>query len=821
MPSDVLSVQTLNAEGIVRAADPGSQQRGRMYYVGGRVRLERADRSEARLRVRGSRPQPYLVTARVTPGGQLLLTCDCPLAEDEPGVICKHKVAAVLALQDHLRAHPPTTWEGVLSRALTAAEASASRRTGTAAARNLLLFSLQSRYRGWDVIPCSLPVSAFEGDPPGDAAGVLREIKRQKLASEIKEVRRVDARRFVNATPEAIRAAQMGVMTQQFGYYYGLDRSVIAESLYPALVQCLCFQGTQQNPLQRAIRVVAERAPATLALDTTEEGGLRIAPTAALSEATLRLDPKKTEIVWENPLWLLAENTLFPLDGPHEILLPLLHGGETLVVPAEDRDAFLDQYLLPLAERVALGGSAVRWEEPADGGPPVPRLYLTEENKLLRAHLRFGYGPHEFPFDKSLPEAGIQRKPDEALTLLRIRRDPAAEERAWQSLGGATYGLKRDAEPGYFVLRARTDPVDFLLHHVPRLAEAGFEVYGEEALTTARVNRNRPTLSLNVSSGIDWFDIEAVAHWGDLAVGLKDLRQALRRRERFVKLADGSLGEIPSEWVERYRHLFAFAEETAEGDLRLNQRHLTLLDQVLDTADSAQADAEFERRKQRLRDFTQIQPKPVPKGFTGELRPYQKAGYDWLHFLHDYGFGGCLADDMGTGKTIGALCLLQSLRESGHAKAADLLVLPRSLLFNWQREAERFTPGLRLLLHTDQGRPRDAAEFDKHDLVLTTSRTRLLSPPGPRARFRPSTGSPSPARRSRTTPSSYGPSSPFSIPDCWAASTTSARSSPVPSSARATRKPPSFCAGSSGPFCCGAPRIRWPASCRRAPSACS
>ncbi|RME76821.1 MAG: DEAD/DEAH box helicase, partial [Chloroflexi bacterium] len=234
-----------------------------------------------------------------------------------------------------------------------------------------------------------------------------------------------------------------------------------------------------------------------------------------------------------------------------------------------------------------------------------------------------------------------------------------------------------------------------------------------------RVNRNRPTLSLNVSSGIDWFDLQAVVKFGDVEASLSDIRRAIRRKERYVKLADGSIGEIPEEWLEKYRHLFNLAEQTEDG-LKLAEHHLTLLDQLLAEADRVQADPEFEERKKRLLEFQGIQPVPLPSGFHGELRPYQQAGYNWLHFLHQYKFGGCLADDMGLGKTIETLAFLLSLKESGHAERPSLLVLPRSLLVNWQREIEHFTPDLTWYEHFGASRTHDIQLFDNYDLILTT-----------------------------------------------------------------------------------------------------
>jgi non-specific serine/threonine protein kinase len=91
-----------------------------------------------------------------------------------------------------------------------------------------------------------------------------------------------------------------------------------------------------------------------------------------------------------------------------------------------------------------------------------------------------------------------------------------------------------------------------------------------------------------------------------------------------------------------------------------------------------------------------------------------------MHFLNSYGFGGCLADDMGIGKTVSTLAFLQSLKERTPDAPASLIVMPRSLLFNWAREAAQFTPGLRVYTHADQGRITEPAEFSRHDLVLTT-----------------------------------------------------------------------------------------------------
>ena len=99
---------------------------------------------------------------------------------------------------------------------------------------------------------------------------------------------------------------------------------------------------------------------------------------------------------------------------------------------------------------------------------------------------------------------------------------------------------------------------------------------------------------MRVSSGIDWFDVEADVNFGDVSASLKEVRKAVKRRERYVKLADGSIGLIPEDWLEKYRHLFALSEETEDG-LRLSSHHALLLDQALEDSEGGahKADEEF------------------------------------------------------------------------------------------------------------------------------------------------------------------------------------------------------------------------------------
>ncbi len=703
--ADILTAETLAADKIIVRADAATVQRGRTYFSQGRTRLEHLEPTEAIYQVRGT--EDYRVAVTLSKG-KARIECDCPLEGDETAP-CKHCIATLLALNACLRRNPPVTWETVLSKAI--APGVGVSKTGL---KRVLFFSLQKTYSHWAVLPYSLALTHFPPDTDIDNADAsAHAIAKEHLGRHAKPVRSPGVKeRFVNMTDGSRLAVQVAVSAQRYAYSsYGGDDDTA--SLLGSLGGSIVFRGTEQNPCMARLDVLRDAGQPELHIADGPDGSLHLRAQVRVGEDVLALDADTTEHIADGPTWLCIGSRLLTvndMDGTFAIFTQT----PELSVPPEQKDAFLTRYLLPLAERFPITGITITQDDmQAD---PIPRLYLTEDQGIMQATLHFGYGEYELEFERDTPETALRQKPD-TMTLVRIVRQTEQEERWGQQM--SQFGLKRGPAWGVFVLRAKVDVLDFLVRHVPKLTEAGVEVYGEGDLASARINRSRPTLSFKVSSGIDWFDVEAVADYGGLEVTLQEIRHAVRRRERFVKLSDGTLGVIPEDWLARYRHLFGLAEETETG-LRVGMGQVALLDQLEAQGDTVQADALFADRRERLRGFTQIAPQTLPQQLGGVLRPYQKAGYDWLHFLHDYGFGGCLADDMGTGKTFTTLAFLQALKERGETQHASLLVLPRSLVFNWEREAARWTPGLRLLNQAHVGRAKNPASFDEYDLVLTT-----------------------------------------------------------------------------------------------------
>lgn len=218
----------------------------------------------------------------------------------------------------------------------------------------------------------------------------------------------------------------------------------------------------------------------------------------------------------------------------------------------------------------------------------------------------------------------------------------------------------------------------------------------------------------------DWFEIQGGINFAGEFIPLPQLLEMIKKQQNIIILGDGSFGVLPVEWLMNYTILSEFT--ITEGDLlKFKKKQIHLLNSLLEKL-SIDFDEEANLARKRIQQDFHYHAISEPQGFNGHLRSYQQVGLGWLVFLQKYGFGGCLADDMGLGKTVQVLALLQKFyfEQSEVNLAPSLLVLPRSLIFNWQLETEKFAPNLKVHLHLGNGRMQRLAEAQQAHLILTT-----------------------------------------------------------------------------------------------------
>jgi len=252
----------------------------------------------------------------------------------------------------------------------------------------------------------------------------------------------------------------------------------------------------------------------------------------------------------------------------------------------------------------------------------------------------------------------------------------------------------------------------------------GIAVLGFNNLSKNKLNLNKAKVSIHVISGINWFDTTASVVFGKQKVTLKHLHKAVKNKNKYVTLDDGTLGILPKEWMEKFAQFFD-AGEIVEETIRTPKINFASISEIYDAEVLAQdVKDQVAFYKSRFYDFQSIEKVEVPADLNASLREYQKEGLNWLNFLDDFGFGGCLADDMGLGKTLQIIAFIL-LQRKKYSFNTNLAVVPTSLIFNWQTEVEKFAPSIKILTIYGSDRIKNVEDFDNYELVLTTYGTLL------------------------------------------------------------------------------------------------
>ncbi|MDE6334449.1 MAG: hypothetical protein K2L77_07365, partial [Muribaculaceae bacterium] len=250
----------------------------------------------------------------------------------------------------------------------------------------------------------------------------------------------------------------------------------------------------------------------------------------------------------------------------------------------------------------------------------------------------------------------------------------------------------------------------FLTHGLPGLLDK-YRIRGLENLKEYKVRPVRPRLKVNFSSGIDFLEGQADVDIDGRIMSLSELIQQYRL-QHYVLLDDGTRAVIDSRFMSRIERLF----HTGKGN-NIEVSFFDLPDvELLAGGDIADSPV-MKRPREFYRGFAKLpgQTLHLP-GIKATLRNYQKEGVKWLKYLYDNNMGGCLADDMGLGKTLQVISLLAMIYPA--APQPTLIVMPRSLLFNWSEEIRHFAPQLDACTYYGQSRSLDDAMT--HQVILTT-----------------------------------------------------------------------------------------------------
>lgn len=492
--------------------------------------------------------------------------------------------------------------------------------------------------------------------------------------------------------------------------------------------------GNDGEPTWRKVEVLDKRASIQFHFKRGQDNTIYY-PTITYEGKKIDIPNPAAYLICKLPAWMVLNGKLYGfekfVDGKK--LLPFL-AKKDVIIPKNLEETYYNRFVAPLIasfDEIEAHGFDINKNEydphphltiselPPVSSKEVPSLFgdstdhgpSDDEAGKIVFDLSFKYGKHRFRGDAFGPVSVTVEKKENDYVFHRVKRNTEAEKKYAQTLIKLGLPLR-----GFRTAVDKAHAFSWLNENRVNLLNLGFEV-SQPDNRDKKYFVGKAVIELEVKENIDWFDIHARIKFGEYEISFKELRKLILKKKVEFKLPNGEIAIIPEAWLLKYGDLFAMSETQGDHEKPvLKKHHINLLREL---EESNLAKVHMSDRLRNLQSFNGIKDYDLPNKFVGTLRPYQKAGYNWLRFLNEFHLGGCLADDMGLGKTVQTLALLQSEKEKGNA-GTSLLIMPTSLIYNWEMEASKFTPDLKILTYTGTLRNKDVSRFNKYDVVLTS-----------------------------------------------------------------------------------------------------
>jgi SNF2 family DNA or RNA helicase len=428
-------------------------------------------------------------------------------------------------------------------------------------------------------------------------------------------------------------------------------------------------------------------------------------------------------VIIRNEHFVYHHQTFYLVDHPDmlRVIKFFKANNEILLVHASKYEEFIQTILSPLEQLVHINYSYIRKAtstQLAEKNFRVERIiYLNQEGSFISIIPVMKYGEIEVPVysrkqifdtDQNGNEFKIERdyEAEISLTSVVMNQHPDFNEQ----IEGHEY---------FYLHKDKFLDDNWFLNAFETWRNEGIIILGFNEIKNNKLNPHKAKISIEVNSGIDWFNAKLKVHFGKKKATLKQVHRALRNKSKFIQLDDGSHGILPDEWMEKITRYFQ-AGDIDEELLKIPKINFT---EISDLFEKEMLNEEVQNEISAYhKQFSKINNRSevaIPAELQAELRDYQREGLSWLNFLDDFNFGGCLADDMGLGKTIQIIAFILSQREKyGHT--TNLVVVPTSLLFNWKEEIEKFAPSLKVFTHYGAEREKSITKLNEYEIVLTT-----------------------------------------------------------------------------------------------------
>lgn len=435
------------------------------------------------------------------------------------------------------------------------------------------------------------------------------------------------------------------------------------------------------------------------------------------------------------PNRILMGYDLFEVEEIEALKLKPFLAKEVIFIPDRIAYQYFSNFVSDLLNKVDVEINGIEYEDlevPMTAMLSFGDAWLSED---FEAMLHFYYGEMKFSSaDKARAKTKIEVSPDNKISVFRIKRDLEAELKLLEQL--KSLGIEMLANGRYgFENRGKFAFLHHIIDQKEALLNANIRIKSPE-FGGKKVNLSRYSIHLVANEQPDWFDVSAEIRIGDFDLPFKDLISQIKKGEPSFVLPDGTVFIIPAEWMEKYEMMARFIEDKGE-EMRLAKSNFSILDKLQLLAETSSLKV-YESGEVRS-DIS------ISNLMKAELRPYQMEGARWLISHHENGLGACLADDMGLGKTVQTLAVLLHAKDKIKSTTASintprqlslfetyteqrsalcaLIVLPASLVFNWENEIKKFAPSLMVSRHLGPERAKSSEGLKHYDIILTTYQT--------------------------------------------------------------------------------------------------
>lgn len=442
--------------------------------------------------------------------------------------------------------------------------------------------------------------------------------------------------------------------------------------------------------------------------------------------------------ITNTPAWLFVDYKLYRVPNINGYMVKPFRDKWKVVILLRNAKMYFESFILKQASKLDLEANG--FEVVKNDNLLGAELQATQNifTKKWGLNLKFQYSDATFYWnEKRRKVTNLRFESQEEITILQTLRNENRETAYLNIL--KELGLEISENNLFQIANHQADGYqifEWIRTHQKALEDFGFQIVDPQ-YDHKPINLHKPKITQEISKKNDWFDLLIVVQVGQFSIPFHKLIPYIREENRFYLLPDDTWFLIPEEWMTKYKSLAQFGKRDKDL-IRISKSQFTILNEM-----------GFESEGVSETDWKEIEFQPS-KDLKATLRPYQLEGVKWLFWNYQNDLGACLADDMGLGKTLQTIAMLlhakeqraqsskvqkvQGVQRDLFSSSQDmeylkplnaLVILPASLVFNWESEIKKFAPKLNVYRHIGSKRHKDIRILERFDVLLTTYQTAL------------------------------------------------------------------------------------------------